>query len=304
MSADPFTAAMRILEPRRGRGRAQKTIEIAEAAYRILQEIQPASVRAVCYRLFTEGLIDSMKKSNTNKVSRLLTLEREEGTIPWEWIVDETREPERINSWRDVAAFGNTVKRAYRRDYWSTQPKWVEVWSEKSTIRGALAPVLDKYGVTFRVYHGHSSTTALHNVADESVEGEKLLQVLYVGDWDPSGLHMSEVDIPRRIEKYDGVILLERVAITKADTDIPHFSVHDKASDPRYGWFLRSDFGTRCYELDALSPVVLRDRIEREIVKRIDMDAWNHAIQIEAAEIESLNKVLSRWPSISGPAHK
>jgi hypothetical protein len=61
---------------RRGRGRP-KTIEIAEAAYNILEEIEPASVRAVCYRLFTEGLIDSMSKANTNKISRLLTEERE-----------------------------------------------------------------------------------------------------------------------------------------------------------------------------------------------------------------------------------
>jgi hypothetical protein len=40
-----------------------------DAAVTILQEIQPASVRAVCYRLFTLGIIDSMAKSETNKVS-------------------------------------------------------------------------------------------------------------------------------------------------------------------------------------------------------------------------------------------
>lgn len=172
--------------PRRERGRAQKTLDLIEAAYRILEEIQPASVRAVCYRLFAEGLIDAMAKSNTNKVSRLLTLEREKGTIPWQWIVDETREAERISSWRDVAVFGDVVKRSYRRDYWTMQPHWIEVWSEKGTVRGTLAPVLTKFGVTFRVMHGHGSATAIHQAAEESAESTKMLTVLYVGDHAPA----------------------------------------------------------------------------------------------------------------------
>ena len=52
------------------------------------------------------------------------------------------------------------MKGAYRRDRWSDQPHWIEVWSEKGTVRGTLAPVLLDYGVTFRVMHGYGSTTA------------------------------------------------------------------------------------------------------------------------------------------------
>jgi hypothetical protein len=292
---------------RRGRGRAQKTIALVEAAYSILEEIQPASVRAVCYRLFTEGFIDSMSKSNANTVSRLLVQEREEGTIPWHWIVDETREAERIASWRDVAEFGATVKNAYRRDYWTDQPAWIEVWSEKGTVRGTLAPVLSKYGITFRVMHGHGSATAIHQAAEESAESTKMLTVLYVGDHDPSGRHMSDMDLPERLDRYGGNVEIVRVAIAEQDTTkkaaVPHFSAHDKQKDGRYAWFVEN-YGERCYELDALSPVILRERVEQEILARLDLDAWNHAIKIEKTEIESLNKVLSRWPSILGQAHK
>ena len=42
----------------------------------------------------------------------------------------------------------------YRRDYWDQQPVRLEVWSEKGTIRDVLQPVLDEYGVGFRVMHG------------------------------------------------------------------------------------------------------------------------------------------------------
>ena len=70
----------------------------------------------------------------------------------------------------------------------------VEVWSEKGTVRGVLAPVLDEYAVGFRVMHGFCSATTVHDVAEDD-DGRDLI-VLYVGDYDPSGLFMSEHDLP------------------------------------------------------------------------------------------------------------
>lgn len=84
-----------------GRGKSQKTIALIEAAIRILEEIQPASVRAVCYRLFTEKLIPSMEKKYTNAVSRQLVYAREQGKLRWDWIVDETRSALGWNQYSD-----------------------------------------------------------------------------------------------------------------------------------------------------------------------------------------------------------
>jgi hypothetical protein len=63
-----------------GRGRSARTLRLIEAAEEILEEIQPATVRAVCYRLFTQGLIESMAKTETNRVGHHLTEAREDGT--------------------------------------------------------------------------------------------------------------------------------------------------------------------------------------------------------------------------------
>jgi hypothetical protein len=286
---------------RRGRGRAQKTIDLIDAAVRILEEIQPATVRAVCYRLFIEKLIPSREKTNTNRISRLLTQAREDGDLDWDWVVDETREAERISSWQDVAEFGETVKRSYRRNYWAAQPDWIEVWSEKGTVRGTLAPILNHYGITFRVMHGHGSATAVHAAAEETEDSDKMLTVLYVGDWDPSGMHMSEIDLPERLDRYGGNIDIVRCAIDVTDTapvaGVPWFPASDKTKDPRHKWFIEN-YGTRCWELDALSPVILRNRIHVQIQSRLDMEAWEHSIKIEAAERESMNKVFSSFREV------
>ena len=276
-----------------GRGKSRRSLELVDEAHDVPLEIQPASVRAVCYRLFTLGILDSMSKAETNRVSTQLTWAREHGVIPWGWIVDETREAERVNAWENPEAFIETVKRSYRRDRWSDQSEWVEVWSEKGTIRGTLAPVLEDYGVTFRVMHGYGSSTAVHQVAAESAQAGRVLTALYVGDFDPSGLHMSDVDLPRRLGAYGGSVHLIRLALTTEDTiigNLPSFPASDKGprpgsnGDSRYGWYRATYHNARCWELDALSPVILRQRVEREILDRLDREAWKRAEVAEAAD--------------------
>jgi hypothetical protein len=43
------------------------------------------------------------------------------------------------------------------------------------------------------------------------------MTVLSCGDWDPSGLHMREVDLPARLKRYGRRITLTRVALTADD---------------------------------------------------------------------------------------
>lgn len=289
--------------PRRRRGKSLQSLQLIDAAFTILQEIQPASIRAVCYHLFTLGVITSMQKAETNRVSSQLTWARERGHLPWDWIVDETRAPETIDAWDNPAAYVEAVKWSYRKNRWTDQPDRIEVWSEKGTIRGTLSPVLEEYGITLRVLHGYGSTTAVYQAARDSRASDKVLTVLYAGDWDPSGLHMSEVDLPRRLDEYGGNVDLQRLALCVDDVDdhLPSFPIDTKRHDPRYQWY-RTRFGSRCWELDALSPVILRQRVEQAIRARLDLAAWHRADVVETAERESLQTILNAWPGISGQA--
>jgi hypothetical protein len=56
-------------------------------------------------------------------------------------------------------------------------------------VRGVLAPVLDPFAVGFNPVHGFNSATDTYNTA-QSDDGRELI-ILYVGDFDPSGLYMS-----------------------------------------------------------------------------------------------------------------
>jgi hypothetical protein len=270
------------------------SLALIERAAEWLEGAHPTTVRGVCYRLFSDGLIPSMAKKNTDTVSRLLRIAREQGTIPWEWIVDETRELEQVSSWSDPASFVRTVRRAYRRDFWVHQPHRVEVWSEKGTVRGVISPVTEEYGVGFRALHGFNSATATYNIASDT--DERPLIALYVGDWDPSGLFMSEQDLPARIERYGGQgVDVRRIALLATDTPgLPSFDADTKRGDPRYRWFVER-YGVKCWELDAMDPNALRARVEANLRALIEWEAWERCQAAQEAEQESLQHLLGQW---------
>jgi hypothetical protein len=288
-----------------GRGKAKKTLALIDDCYAILQEIQPASVRATCYQLFIRKLIESMEKRCTNRISDLLVDARKAGIVPWEWIVDETREAERQGTWANPETFIPVVMRSYRRDRWELQSERVEVWSEKGTVRGTLAPVLYEFGVTFRVMHGFTSWTCLNEVAEECRENPKPLTVFYIGDYDPSGMHMSEEDLPGRLAELDADLTIQRLAIDKDFAvwkQLPSFTAYEKKTDSRFEWFV-SRYGTTCWELDAMSPPDLRAVVSIAIRSKIDAAAWHRCEAVEAAEQRSLRDILGTWRSaVAGQA--
>ncbi len=129
---------------KKGRGMAQQSLDLIEAMYAAAEAAQPITGRGVGYKLFTRGLIPSMATGGHAEGLPPAADAREQGDIPWEWIVDETRALERVSTWDDPADYAACVARSYRRDFWNQQPVRVEVWSEKGTVRGVLAPVLDR----------------------------------------------------------------------------------------------------------------------------------------------------------------
>jgi hypothetical protein len=152
-----------------GRGMAQKSLDLIEHCRRILAEIHPTTVRGVAYQLFTQGLIENMGDKCVRNVSRMIVIARENGIIPWEWIVDETRQEERVSSWNGLGDFGEAVTRSYPKDFWQHQDSWIKVFSEKATVGGIVRPILDEFAVGFQVLHGFGSATVLHDVAEESL---------------------------------------------------------------------------------------------------------------------------------------
>jgi hypothetical protein len=166
------------------------------------------------------------------------------------------------------------VQRAYRKTKWAHQPNHISVWSEKGTVEGVLRPVLREFEVPFQVVRGWSGATPVRNASQANLYREQDTLILYVGDYDPSGMGMSELDLPKRLARYGSDdpsdkdisiktanrmlkemrIEIRRIALTKLHTrqigKAARFPATDKIKDPRYPWFVRN-YGHTCWELDA-----------------------------------------------------
>jgi len=276
------------------RGRSKGSLTLIDAMFDIAGAAQPITGRGIGYKLFVKGLIASMGDADMRRVYRLLKHAREDGTVPWEWIVDETRGLEINASWANREEFAEEMAASYRRSFWDQQPVRCQIWSEKGTVRGLLKPVLTRYGVGFNPVHGFTSATDAYNISQDD-DGRELV-IIYVGDYDPSGMCMSEVDLPKRFEQYGGDhITLKRIALTGEQVlDLPSFPASDKSKDTRFKWFT-SRYGDQCWELDALDPNVLRDRVEKEIKDLIEPAAWERCERVNAAEKKNLEEFLVKW---------
>jgi hypothetical protein len=80
---------------------------------------------------------------------------------------------------------------------------------------------------------------------------------------------------------------------------LPGFAAATKTTDARYAWFVRQ-YGTQCWEVDALSPPVLRARVEAALRAEIDHDAWRRCAVTERAEEQSMRAFFQTWPGIKG----
>ena len=267
-----------------------KTAEIFEAARTVLREHNPMTLRQVYYQLVSRQVIEK-NRSQYHALSKLLASARRDGTIPWEWIEDRTRKPRHVAMWDGLSDFAETARRSYRRNVWSTQSHYLEVWLEKDALSGIFSDVLNEYGVTLNVGRGYDGWDSIHNAA-ETFDGLDESTVLYFGDFDPSGEDMVR-SLRERLAELGAEPEVLKCSLTLED--VQGYSLPPdltKATDSRRASFV-ARFGDMSVELDALPLDALRDRIAVEVESRLDIKALGAVRDAEQADRIILAQALT-----------
>jgi len=92
----------------------------------------------------------------------------------------------------------------------------------------------------------------------------------------------------------------KRIAITEQDLpSLPYFDTDTKKDDKRFDWYKANTPAdpTKSWELDAMDPNNLRERVREQIESCLDLPSWEHAKQVEMAEVESMNSFHRAWES-------
>jgi hypothetical protein len=269
------------------------------------------SLRTLYYRLVSVGALphtDSAYKT----LSRKCVEWRMEGHYPWDFLSDTTRvrlggtndeiydegEIERFESELEdqleevslekiLSELFDHLMPSFDFGRWANQPTVVEVWVEKEAMAKTLSAwLMDKY-ITIRVNRGYSSWTFIYdNVNDlgEIADRHDKVAILYLGDFDPSGLDIDRF-LAEALE-YFGIdpekIEFRRFALTQEQIDrysLPPIEVNGR--DPRAGRYIQI-YGDRAWELDALLAYA-PEEFRRELRDAVD----NYFDEDVASEVES-----------------
>jgi hypothetical protein len=281
-------------------GEWKRTTDLIERAVSILTEQWPMTIRQLFYQLVSAAVIVNCI-ADYRKVSRVMTIARNDGRCPWKYIVDRNRPEYAPAVWDDLTEYLETCRDGYRKDYWKAQPQHCEIWTEKDAVIGSIEATARELGVTVKVFRGFSSTTKAHEAGQSFLRMAHLgkpATVFYLGDHDPSGRDI-ERDILHRAQKYGVPFSIRRLAILPADIrkfNLPPLRV--KETDSRAAGFLRKYKSGQCVELDALPPEELRRRIREAVEGLIEMEKWNRAVVVEKAELASIENIIGNWPGV------
>lgn len=256
--------------------------EFAYLVNGILNEyLQPLTLRQLYYRLVALGLPNRL--NNYKLLSTKLSRAREDGLVSWEKITDRTRRVEVRNQWEDVDDYHNWVIKSYGRNLQQGQSKYIEVWCEKAV---AIQPLLNKYGIPLVAGGGYRSSSALYEVSKRF----KQATILYLGDWDPSGLDMQR-DMNERMSKVFGLKIDFQTVLLNYD-DIEEYNLAPsfaKSKDSRTPKFVQL-YGKNVYELDALPPDVIEVKLQDAIQRNMEMSVYRRELQIEQEDLSKIAK--------------
>jgi hypothetical protein len=245
------------------------------------------TIRHLFYRLVSQNVIPKLE-SEYKGLCGHLSKWRKSDHIPWSAFADNTRwhiAPRSFDSMEE--ALRNTAD-TYRRNLWTNQPSYIEVWVEKDAIASIVAAAANSFGVPVFVCRGFASLSSLYDAAEtfrRASEAGKKVIIYHLGDWDPSGVAAGESALQTFRDEFGLELDFVRAAVTQEQ--IIEFALPTrpvKHTDTRAAKWT----GGECVELDAMRPAEIRRIVENCITRHIDQHAWEITKQAEASEREAL----------------
>jgi hypothetical protein len=295
-----------------------KNRDLLDTAVAVLQDERPMTLRQLYYRLISAGTLRNDQKEY-KRLLNLMTRLREAGEVPRTWIVDHVRSTLKPSSWTGLADFAETVREAYRKDFWASLDHHVEIFVEKDAVAGTIQEVTHEYDIRLRVCRGYTSVSFAGEIADLWAKIEKPIFAYYLGDFDPSGFDL-ERDLRDKLSRYSGKMVVSaegdenpfanalrqqlctwvswnRLAINEDDfDDFDLICLPVKHKDRRARSFLEKH-GEDCAEVDALPPSELRRRVQEAIESHIDQERWERLQESERMEQETLERFVKAFPA-------
>jgi hypothetical protein len=280
------------------------SLALIETANGIINEYEALgfrlSLRQLYYQLVARDYIENTVQSY-KRIGGIISDARDAGLVDWDAIEDRGRVPYLPPAWSSPAEIVKAAANQFRVDRWQGQDNYVEVMVEKDALSGILRPVCSTWHVRFSANKGYSSSTAMYDAGQRLLEqwnNGKSLNLIYLGDHDPSGIDMTR-DIRERLYQYGEQI---DISVTRLALNMDQVETWNpppnpaKETDSRFAGY-RVEFGETSWELDAVEPQTLAGLVENHIRQLVDGSQWNKIAAKEKAMRDELLKFAKEYES-------
>lgn len=258
--------------------------EYGEQGYRL-------TLRQLYYQLVARAFIPNNVREYA-KLSQTMVLGRMNGLTDWRMIEDRIRTPYLTYAVDSIKEALEETVGYYKRNRQEGQLTHIEIWTEKDAVSNILKRVSEYYHIKLMVNRGYSSCSAMYDASKRMLVSGNPAKILYVGDYDPSGLDMLR-DIRERLEEF-GVEDFEVIPVALTMEQIKQYNPPPnpaKIKDPRAGWYL-AEHGNQSWELDALSPEALEQIVRDAVIEQLDEAAFEEMLEQENVDKERLRKLI------------
>jgi hypothetical protein len=267
----------------------RRTLDFWVAIYRAFDEIgPPMTVRQMFYALVIRDVVPKEERAYDQVAYHLLSMRRA-GVLPFSYIADHTRWVRKSKTYSSVQAYLEASQEFYRKAVWDDIDERVEIWIEKDALAGVVVEITDAWDVPLLVMRGFPSETLLYSAAEAINASKKKTWIYYFGDYDPSGMKISD-SIEHKLIGWSELARPLRVAViepqirrwglptrpTKTRTKTGTLNTHAK------------DWQGDSVELDAIPADQLKAMVEEYITYHVPQGHLDAIATVEAVERETL----------------
>jgi hypothetical protein len=173
----------------------------------------------------------------------------------------------------------------------------IELWVEKDSIRNFLNNLAAKYRLSIQVLRGFASLSMYRKALIRAAE-RGVRKILYIGDFDPSGLLIEKV-AEREMDSGRG-IQVKRIALTFEQ--VKRFrppSVPVNRRDSRARDYI-AKYGDRCWEVESVRPRTLYRLVEEKLRENVpseylaEAEARERAAKVARPVAERMRRMMER----------
>jgi len=249
----------------------------------------PTNARFLFYELVQRGQLSKEKSGARRPDQNLhdaLTDIREDGRIPWDWIVDETRSLDDYTGYPTIKEGVLSQLPYVGLDPWRGRPPMH--LTESRSLAGVLRHVVAEYRARIASTNGQCGGFLRTNIAPMLRPGDR---VLYLGDLDLSGGHIE--NNTRRVlqQEIGGPLNWERLALTEEQVlehNLPVIIKHDR----RYA----DGHPHEAVETEAISQRILIDLLRARLAELLP-EPLSRVLERERRQRLRIERMLRRAAS-------